>query len=188
MNLIPSVIDKTEHGERAYDIYSRLLEDRIIFLSGEITDDTANSVVALSGSKRRVQRHQSVHQQPGRLGQRGYGDLRYDELYQMRRQYDLRRFGCVDGSVLAFVGRKGKALCVAQQRSHDSSTARRRARTGQRHRHYGESCAENQRKNDENLVRKHRSIVRNGGSGYRSRQLHVGGRCESVRFDRQDFL
>ena len=46
MNLIPSVIDKTEHGERAYDIYSRLLEDRIIFLSGEITDDTANSVVA----------------------------------------------------------------------------------------------------------------------------------------------
>lgn len=46
MNLIPSVIDKTEHGERAYDIYSRLLEDRIIFLSGEITDETANSVVA----------------------------------------------------------------------------------------------------------------------------------------------
>ena len=46
MNLIPRVIDKTEHGERAYDIYSRLLEDRIIFLSGEITDDTANSVVA----------------------------------------------------------------------------------------------------------------------------------------------
>ncbi len=46
MNLIPSVIDKTEHGERAYDIYSRLLEHRIIFLSGEITDDTANSVVA----------------------------------------------------------------------------------------------------------------------------------------------
>lgn len=44
--LIPSVIDKTEHGERAYDIYSRLLEDRIIFLSGEVSDDSANSVVA----------------------------------------------------------------------------------------------------------------------------------------------
>lgn len=44
--LIPSVIDKTEHGERAYDIYSRLLEDRIIFLSGEVSDESANSVVA----------------------------------------------------------------------------------------------------------------------------------------------
>ncbi len=44
--LIPTVIDKTESGERAYDIYSRLLEDRIIFITGEITDQTADSVVA----------------------------------------------------------------------------------------------------------------------------------------------
>lgn len=46
MNLVPYVIDKTDKGERSYDIYSRLLEDRIIFISGEITDDTANTVVA----------------------------------------------------------------------------------------------------------------------------------------------
>ncbi|MEG1608908.1 MAG: ATP-dependent Clp endopeptidase proteolytic subunit ClpP [Clostridia bacterium] len=46
MNLVPTVIDKTDKGERAYDIYSRLLEDRIIFLSGEINDDVANTVVA----------------------------------------------------------------------------------------------------------------------------------------------
>jgi ATP-dependent Clp protease protease subunit len=44
--LIPMVVDQTSHGERSYDIYSRLLEDRIIFLTGEITDDTANNVVA----------------------------------------------------------------------------------------------------------------------------------------------
>ncbi len=44
--LIPTVIDKTESGERAYDIYSRLLEDRIIFLTGEINDQSADSVVA----------------------------------------------------------------------------------------------------------------------------------------------
>ncbi len=44
--LIPMVVDQTTTGERSYDIYSRLLEDRIIFLSGEITDETANSVVA----------------------------------------------------------------------------------------------------------------------------------------------
>ena len=44
--LIPMVVDQTTSGERSYDIYSRLLEDRIIFLSGEITEETANSVVA----------------------------------------------------------------------------------------------------------------------------------------------
>ena len=44
--LIPMVVDQTTSGERSYDIYSRLLEDRIIFLTGEITDETANSVVA----------------------------------------------------------------------------------------------------------------------------------------------
>ena len=44
--LVPMVVDQTTNGERSYDIYSRLLEDRIIFLTGEITDETANSIVA----------------------------------------------------------------------------------------------------------------------------------------------
>ncbi|MEK7593395.1 MAG: ATP-dependent Clp endopeptidase proteolytic subunit ClpP [Patescibacteria group bacterium] len=46
MNLIPTVIEKSQYGERAYDIYSRLLKDRIIFLGGLITDQVANSVIA----------------------------------------------------------------------------------------------------------------------------------------------
>jgi len=44
--LVPMVVDKTSEGERSYDIYSRLLEDRIIFLTGEIDDAVANTVVA----------------------------------------------------------------------------------------------------------------------------------------------
>lgn len=44
--LIPMVVDQTSTGERSYDIYSRLLEDRIIFITGEINDATANTVVA----------------------------------------------------------------------------------------------------------------------------------------------
>ncbi len=44
--LIPMVVDQTGANERSYDIYSRLLEDRIIFLAGEITDDSANSIIA----------------------------------------------------------------------------------------------------------------------------------------------
>ncbi len=46
MNLIPMVIEQSNRGERSYDIYSRLLKDRIIFLGGPIDDDTANLVVA----------------------------------------------------------------------------------------------------------------------------------------------
>jgi len=46
MNLIPTVIEKSQYGERAYDIYSRLLKERIIFLVGPITDVVANSVIA----------------------------------------------------------------------------------------------------------------------------------------------
>ncbi len=46
MNLIPMVVEQTSRGERSYDIYSRLLKDRIIFLGGPIDDDTANIVVA----------------------------------------------------------------------------------------------------------------------------------------------
>lgn len=46
MNLIPTVIERSNNGERCYDIYSRLLKDRIIILNGEIDDNNANSIVA----------------------------------------------------------------------------------------------------------------------------------------------
>ncbi len=46
MSLIPMVVEQSNRGERSYDIYSRLLKDRIIFLGGEITDEEANLVVA----------------------------------------------------------------------------------------------------------------------------------------------
>lgn len=46
MSLVPIVVEQTNRGERSYDIFSRLLKDRIIFLSGEINDTVANLVVA----------------------------------------------------------------------------------------------------------------------------------------------
>jgi len=46
MNLIPTVIEKEGNRERAYDIYSRLLKERIIFLGGPVTDEIANSIIA----------------------------------------------------------------------------------------------------------------------------------------------
>jgi ATP-dependent Clp protease protease subunit len=46
MSLIPYVVEQSSHGERSYDIYSRLLKDRIIFLGEEVTDESANIIVA----------------------------------------------------------------------------------------------------------------------------------------------
>ena len=46
MNYVPMVVEQSNRGERAYDIYSRLLKDRIIFLGGQIDDSVANVVVA----------------------------------------------------------------------------------------------------------------------------------------------
>ena len=46
MKFIPTIIEKNFDGEKAYDLYSRLLTDRIIFLTGEITDDTANIIIS----------------------------------------------------------------------------------------------------------------------------------------------
>lgn len=46
MNLIPTVIEQTNRGERSYDIYSRMLKDRIIFLGSAIDDNVANSIIA----------------------------------------------------------------------------------------------------------------------------------------------
>lgn len=46
MNLIPMVVEKSPYGERAYDIYSRLLKERIIFIGGPVSDMVANSVIA----------------------------------------------------------------------------------------------------------------------------------------------
>ncbi|AGB41927.1 ATP-dependent Clp protease, proteolytic subunit ClpP [Halobacteroides halobius DSM 5150] len=46
MNLVPTVVEKTNRGERSYDIYSRLLKDRIVFIGSEINDQVANTVIA----------------------------------------------------------------------------------------------------------------------------------------------
>jgi ATP-dependent Clp endopeptidase proteolytic subunit ClpP len=79
--LVPTVIEKTSQGERAYDIYSRLLKDRIIMLGSDVNDDVANIIVAqilFLGKPGQDQRHQALHQLPGRIGDGWPRDLRRD--------------------------------------------------------------------------------------------------------------
>ena len=61
MSLVPYVIEQTSRGERSYDIYSRLLKDRIIFLGEEVTDVSASVIVAqLLFWRRRIRRRISI--------------------------------------------------------------------------------------------------------------------------------
>ena len=97
--LIPMVIEQTSRGERAFDIYSRLLNERIIFLGTPIDDQIANLVVAqlLHLESEEPDKDISLHQLPGRLGLRRSRHLRHDSVHQAGRADDLRRHRDVDG-------------------------------------------------------------------------------------------
>ena len=75
MSVIPMVVEQTSRGERSYDIYSRLLKERVIFLSGEVEDRMANLIVA------QLLFLESLHQQSGRQRFRRHGNLRYHAIY-----------------------------------------------------------------------------------------------------------
>ena len=86
MSFVPYVIEQTSRGERSYDIYSRLLNDRIIFLGEEVTDVSANLIVAqllFLESEDPGKRYPHVYQQPGRFCKRRTCYLRYDAVHQM---------------------------------------------------------------------------------------------------------
>ena len=101
-HFVPIVIEKTGRGERAYDIYSRLLKDRIVFLSGAIDDDVANTVVAqmlfLSNESPTAEIGMYINS-PG--GSVSAGLAIYDTMQFIRpaRCDLLRGHGRVDGSV-----------------------------------------------------------------------------------------
>ncbi len=68
LNLVPMVVEQTSRGERAYDIYSRLLKERIMFMVGPVDDYMANVIIAqllFPGIGQSGQGHLPVHQQPG---------------------------------------------------------------------------------------------------------------------------
>ena len=76
--LVPTVVEQTNRGERAYDIYSRLLKERIIFITGPINDDMATLVVAqllFLEAGESEEGNLDVYQLPGRDGDLGARNL-----------------------------------------------------------------------------------------------------------------
>ena len=118
-NLVPIVIEKTGRGERAYDIYSRLLKDRIIFLSGPIDDTTANLVIAqmlfLSNEDSKTDIHIYINSPGGSITA---GLAIYDTMQFLR--CDVATY-CVGqaasmAAVLLAGGKAGKRFLLANNR------------------------------------------------------------------------
>lgn len=117
--LIPTVIEQTNRGERAYDIYSRLLEDRIVFIGSEITDHGANSVIAQLLFLEKENRSQDVNMyinSPG--GSVTAGLAIYDAMQHVG--CDVATF-CVGqaasmGAILLMAGAQGKRHILPHSR------------------------------------------------------------------------
>ncbi|MCC6579777.1 MAG: ATP-dependent Clp protease proteolytic subunit [Phycisphaeraceae bacterium] len=117
--LIPMVIEKSGRGERAYDIYSRLLKDRIVFLGGPVDDDVANLVVAqmlyLSQEDPKSDIHFYINS-PGGSVSAGMGI--YDTMQFVRPAVATYCIGMAAsmGAVLLMAGEKGKRFVLPNSR------------------------------------------------------------------------
>jgi len=115
MNLIPTVIEKSQYGERAYDIYSRLLKERIIFLGGPINDAVANTVIAQllflehEDQKKEIKIYLNS---PG--GSVTAGLAIYDTMQYVRPDVSTICVGMAAsmGAVLLAAGKKGKRFAL----------------------------------------------------------------------------
>ncbi len=115
MNLIPTVIEKTQYGERAYDIYSRLLKERIVFLGGPVNDAVANSVIAqflFLASKDEKKDIQLYLNTPG--GSVSAGLAIYDTMQYIKCPVSTVCVGMAAsmGAVLLCAGTKGKRFAL----------------------------------------------------------------------------
>ena len=119
MPLVPMVIEKTGRGERAYDIYSRLLKDRVVFLGGAVGDESANLIVAqllfLSNENAKDDIHFYINS-PGGSVSAGLGV--YDTMQFIRPAVATYCIGVAAsmGSVLLMAGAKGKRYVLPNSR------------------------------------------------------------------------
>jgi ATP-dependent Clp protease protease subunit len=119
MNLVPMVLEQTSRGERSYDIYSRLLRDRVILLEGEVHDQMANLIVAqlLYLESENPEKDISLYiNSPG--GSVTAGMAIYDAIQFIQPDVTTIVMGqaCSMGSLLAQAGAKGKRMILPNAR------------------------------------------------------------------------
>ena len=115
MNYVPIVVEQNARGERSYDIYSRLLKDRIIFLTGPIDDNTANVVIAQLLFLESENPDKDIHlyiNSPG--GSVSAGMAIYDTMQYIKRDVSTICVGLAASmaSILLMAGAKGKRFAL----------------------------------------------------------------------------
>ena len=112
--LIPTVIEKSQFGERAYDIYSRLLRERIVFLAGPIDDNTANIVIAqlLFLESRKQKKHLSLLEFSRRIGHQHHGHCGHDESCPPGCFHFLVGLAASGAAIILSAGKKGKRFIL----------------------------------------------------------------------------
>ncbi|MFG0304893.1 MAG: ATP-dependent Clp protease proteolytic subunit [Phycisphaerales bacterium JB040] len=119
-NLVPIVIESSGRGERAYDIFSRLLKDRIVFVTGPIMDEMANLIVAqllfLSNEDAKSDIHMYVNS-PGGSVTAGLGIVDTMKYVQPDVCTYIIGQAASMGSVIATSGTKGKRFCLRNSRN-----------------------------------------------------------------------
>ncbi len=159
--LVPMVVEQTNRGERAYDIFSRLLKDNIIFIGTPIDDDGRQScdrADAVPGSRGSGQGHPAVSQQPGRIDYGRVCDLRHDAVHPSRRADDLHRPGGVDCGGFAGGRRKGQAVFAAEfAHPHPSAVDVGSGRSGDGYRSGGEGNPAHARADQRDFREAHRA-------------------------------
>ena len=118
-NMIPMVIETSPRGERAFDIYSRLLKERIIFMVGEVNDHTANLVCAQLLFLESENPNKDIFlyiNSPGGVVTSGFAI--YDTMNYIRCDVSTLCMGqaCSFGSMLLLAGTKGKRFCLPNAR------------------------------------------------------------------------
>jgi ATP-dependent Clp protease protease subunit len=116
--MVPMVIEQSGRGERSYDIYSRLLKERVIFLVGPVNDQTANLVVAqlLFLESENPDKDISFYiNSPGGSCRR-HGDLRHHEFHQAGCVHAVHRLRCQHGCFPAGSRCQGQAILVANSK------------------------------------------------------------------------
>lgn len=113
--LIPTVIEKTQYGERAYDIYSRLLKERIIFLSGPIADPIANTIIAQLLFLESQDPKKDIHLYINSPGGSVTGTLAvYDTIQHIKPDVSTICVGLAasGGAIILAAGKKGKRFAL----------------------------------------------------------------------------
>ena len=119
MPLVPMVVEQTARGERSFDIYSRLLNDRVVFLGGEVTQETANLIVAQLVHLESDDPDKDIHLYINSPGGSVYDGLAiYDTMQFIRPDVQTICYGIAMsmGSMLLAGGAKGKRMALPNSR------------------------------------------------------------------------